>query len=135
MLRAGRQAGATGRGDGQRHRDVAAEHELQLRGLVVDLVERDADEVHEHQVADRTQPACGGADTHPDEAHLGDRRVDDPLLAVGVEQAVEGVEDAAVAGDVLADHDDVGVLGHELQQRLVEGLDIRDLAHRQPFTV
>ena len=34
---------------------------------------------------------------------LGDRGVDDPLLAEVGQQPVEGVEHAAVAGDVLAD--------------------------------
>ena len=70
---------AAGRRDRQRQGGAAAEHVLHLRRLVDDLVQRHADEVHEHEVDDRPQAGDGGADAEADDRLLADRRVDDAL--------------------------------------------------------
>ena len=52
VLGSGRQACTASGGDGERQGGFAAEHVLQLGGLVHDLVQCHAHEVHEHQVHD-----------------------------------------------------------------------------------
>lgn len=42
-------------------RGLAAEHVAELRGLVVERVVTDAEEVHEHQFGDRTQSSVNAA--------------------------------------------------------------------------
>ncbi|CAB4989186.1 unannotated protein [freshwater metagenome] len=128
VLGSGRHASAAGGRDGQGDGDRAPEHVLHLGRLVEDLVHGDADEIHEHQVAHRSKAPGSSTDAEADDRLLGDRGVLDPLVAIGGEEAIEHVEDAAVAGDILADEEDVGVLGHDLVHALVEGLDIGEFA-------
>ena len=49
-------------------------------------------EVEGHELADRPQPVEGGADGQASEAHLGDRGVDDPLVAILLPQAARDLE-------------------------------------------
>ena len=63
------------------HIDLAAHHVVHLGRLVDDLVVADPDEVDEREIDDRTQSGHRGADGRADKAHLGDRGVDDPVLA------------------------------------------------------
>jgi hypothetical protein len=72
---------AGGRADHQRHLRGAAEHEVDLRGLVDDLVHRAGDEVGELQLDDGPHPAQGGPDPGADDGDLGDRGVAHPLAA------------------------------------------------------
>ena len=98
----------------------AAHHEAQLRGLVDDLVERDAGEVGELELDDRAQAGQRGADAAADEAALGQRRVADPLGAVPLVEALGRAEEPADAADVLAHHDHVGVGGELQVERLAD---------------
>ena len=66
VLAARRAAGAELRAHGQRHLRGAAGHERQLRGLVEQLVEADAEEVEVHQLDDRAHARHRRADA---EAH------------------------------------------------------------------
>ena len=52
-----------------------------LAALLIDLIDRDEREVPGHELDDRPQADHRGADADADEAALGDRRVDDALLA------------------------------------------------------
>ena len=65
-----------------------------------------------------------------DDADLGDRRVDDALLAELVDQSVGDLERSAVRADVFADAEDVLVALHLLEQRLANRLEVGDLGHQ-----
>ena len=49
-------------------------------------------------------------------------RVDHPVLAAALQQAVGDAEHAPVLAHVLAQHDHLGVAGHLVEQGLVDGL-------------
>src|SRR3546814_19135849 len=71
-------------------------HVPELGRLVVDLVEADAHEIHEHQLGDRTQAGDRGAGSGTDDGALGNRGIDDPGWA---ELVVEAIGDAKHAAD------------------------------------
>ena len=123
------------RRDGQRHRHGTTEHVLHLGGLIKDLVHRDPDEVHEHQIAHRTKSSCGRPYAKADDGLLGDGRVLDSRLTELSQEAVEHVEDAAVARNVLTDEEHIRIGRHGLVHALIEGLDIGKFArgHRKSF--
>ena len=62
MLRAAALPGAALRAQHQRHAELAAGHVVRLRGLVHELVEREREEVDEHDLDDRAQPGQRRAD-------------------------------------------------------------------------
>ena len=66
------------RPDHERHRELAAGEVVELRGLVEDLVHRDADEVEELDLAHRAHARDREADRVADGARLAERRVADP---------------------------------------------------------
>ena len=68
------------------------------------------------------RPDHRGADADADEAALGDRRVDDPLLAELLQQALRDLVGAVVVADLLAHEEDAIVLLHLLGHRLIERL-------------
>ncbi len=127
VLGTGGEPGSPHRGDRQRQRGVAAEHVLELRGLIRELVHRDKHEVHEHQVDDRTESHDCGADAEADDRLLRDRRVDHPALAEPFEEAVEVVEDASGAADILASDEHIRIFVHHLGQTLVERLEVAEM--------
>ena len=111
------------RADHERAGGFAAEHVAKLRGLVVDLVHANADEVGEHDLRDRPQTgqcrACPGAD----DGRLRDRRIDDAVFAkledeplADTEYATGGIALAGrttgPAGYVFAEDDDALVAPH-----------------------
>src|SRR3712207_4838597 len=72
----------TGRAaEGDRALELPARHLADLRGVVDQLIGGDQREVPGHELDDRPHAHHGGTDADPGEAALGDRRVDDPLLA------------------------------------------------------
>ena len=75
--------------------------------------------------AHRPQAVDGRADRGADDHRLGQRRVDDPVVAELGPQPVGGQEHAALLADVLAEHDDRLVAAHLLGERLADGLDER----------
>ena len=115
----------------------ADDHRAREKGAVPrrgDVVGEDAvgagDEVDELHLADRPHAHVRRAGRRADEAGLADRRVDHPLGAEPVEQAIGHLERAAVASDVLAQAEDVRVALHLLEQRLADRLEVGDLSHR-----
>ena len=80
-------AGALRHAHDQRHARLAAEHVVDVRRVVDDLVEREQREVDRHQLDDRAQAGHRRADAHADDRVLGDRRVAHALLAELLEQA------------------------------------------------
>jgi hypothetical protein len=119
-------AGAARHPQHHRHGHLAAEHVVDLRRVVDDLVHRDDREVHGHQLDHGAQ--AGHRRPHP-QAHepgLADRRVDDPLLAELAQQAAGDLERALVLRDVLAHHEDALVALHLLAHRLGQRLAVGD---------
>ena len=95
-----------------------------------DLVERREDEVGELDLGDRAQAVDRRADRRADDHRLGQRRVDDAVVAELGPQPVGGEEDAALLADVLAEHDDRLVAAHLVGERLADGLDERARRHQ-----
>ena len=108
--------------DDDRQPHVALGAVVHLRHLGDDLVVRREDEPVELDLADRPVAADGQADRGADDAGLGQRGVDDPVLAEVLLQAVGDPEDAAELADVLAHDDDLGVVLQRAAQAVVEGL-------------
>ena len=103
-------ADSGGQHHGHLHR--AAGLEVDLRHVVVDLVEADAHEVREHQLGDGSHPFGRSTDGEPDERGLGDRRVDDALRPELLQQPAGGSEDPPVRPDILTQVEDLGIHGH-----------------------
>ncbi len=75
---------------------LSAGHVERLGGRVDDLVDRLHGEVEGHELDDRPQARERGADAEAREAVLGDRRVDDPLRAELLQQALRDLVGALV---------------------------------------
>ena len=103
VLRPHAHPGDDRRADHERHGELAAREVVQLRGLVEDLVHRDADEVEELDLAHCADAGDREADGVADRARLAERRVADPLLAVVLVEPARDAERAPVGADVLAD--------------------------------
>ena len=97
---------------GQRHLRGAAGHERQLRRLVEQLIEADAEEVDVHQLDHRTHAGHRRTDADAHDRGLGDRGVADPV-AESVAQPAGEPEDVAAVADVDAG-DEHSVVGLEL---------------------
>ena len=123
-------AGALGHAHDERHARLAAEHVVDVRGVVDDLVEGEQREVDRHQLDDRAQPGHRGADADADDRVLGDRRVAHAPLAELLEQAVGDLEGAAEDADVLAHQQHALVAAQLLAQRRVERLAVAHLGHQ-----
>ncbi len=114
------------RPDHERHGELAAGEVVELRGLVEDLIHRDADEVEELDLADGPHARDREPDRVADGAGLAERRVTDRFLAVHLGEPARDAERTAVGADVLADqHHRLGPV-ERLPERLVDRL-----AHRQ----
>ncbi len=117
-------ADAAAERDADHHRDpdLALRPVVHLGDLADDLVVRRVDEAVELDLADRPVAADREPDRGADDAGLGQRGVDDAVLAEVLLQAVGDPEDAAELADVLAHQDDLGVVLHGLAQAGVECL-------------
>jgi hypothetical protein len=117
-------ADAAAERDPDHHGDAepAARAVVHLRHLRHDLVVRGVDEAVELDLADRPVAADGQTDSGADDAGLGQRGVDHPLVAEVLLEPVGDPEDAAELADVLAHDDDLGVGLQGAAQAGVEGL-------------
>ena len=87
---------------------------MRLRGPVDELVERERDEVDEHDLEHRAHPRLRGADRDAGDRGLADRRVDHALGAELLgEPGGRGVGPAL--GDVLAEDEHALVGAHRLR--------------------
>src|SRR5207302_6077232 len=102
-------------------------HRLPLGQEIGDLVERANDEIDELHLADRTQPHVAHAACRADDGALADGRVNHTLPAKPFEQALAGLERAAVDADVFAHQQDRGIALHLLKHGLPNGLKKSDL--------
>ncbi len=82
----------------------------------------------------RQQAGQPGAESHAEDRLLVKQRVEDPASAEGAEQALGDPVDAALAGHVLAEHDQFRSGGQFVGQRSVDRLCQRQRARflRQP---
>lgn len=115
-------AAAVGDADDDRQLDLAERAGVHLRELRDDLVVRGEDEAVELDLHDGPVAAQRETDRRADDAGLGERGVDDPVLAEVLLQSVGHPEDAAELADVLTHDQDLGVGVECLAQRLVERL-------------
>ena len=123
-------AGAALGAQHQRHGQLAAGHEMRLRGAVDELVERERDEVDEHDLEHRAHARLRRADRDAGDRRLADRRVDHALGAELLRQAGgRGVGPAL--GDVLPEDEHALVGAHRVGQRRGDRLDVGRLSHRR----
>ena len=101
------------RAHGQRHLGRAARHERQLRSLVEQLVETNAEEVEVHDLDHGPHPGHGGADAEADDRALGNRRVAHAIAEAFV-QTTREAEDVASGRDV-DPGDEHTLVAHELR--------------------
>ncbi len=111
-----------------RHRELAARHEVRLRRLVDQLVERKREKVDEHDLDHRAQPRLRGADRDAGDRGLRDRRVADTLRAELLHEAARAAPRPAFR-DVLAEHEHARVGAHGLGERVGDCLEIGRLRH------
>ena len=137
MLGRGPEAGADHAADDQRRFRLAAEHVLELGGLIEDLVEAHAHEIDEHELGHRPHAAGRRPGRRADIGRFRKRRIEKPAAVFGV-QALGDAENAApgiflaggagAADDILSHHDHRRIAGHFLVKRLIERLTHADLA-------
>src|SRR4029077_13082548 len=94
-------------------------------------------EVPRHELDDRPEADHGRPDPHAREPRLGDRRVDDALLAEAREHPFRHLVRAVVVPDLLAHEEDrlvaLHLLAHRLAERFAEAQDA-GLRHRRART-
>jgi hypothetical protein len=131
VLRAQLVAAAPRRPDHDRDGDAAAEHVVNVRGSVHDLVEGDEHEVDRHHLRHRAQPGHGGADGGADDHLFGNGCVQHPLFTEFFHQPTGDLEGPVVEPDVLAEEEDVLVAFHLLPERLVESVAHGGNSHQE----
>ena len=129
VVEAAADAAADGRAHDHLGRVLAARAPAELRQLADDLVVRRVDEVRELDLRDRHEAVERHADRGADDAALGERRVDDAVVAELVPEALGDAEDAADLAHVLAEHDDAIVAPHLVAEGVVDRLDHVHLGH------
>src|SRR5712691_7642373 len=112
-----------------RHLGVAAEHVMNLGGVVDDLIDREQAKIDRHQLDNRLEPAHRGADSGADYREFRNRRVTHALFSVDGKQPVGDLECTAEVADLLAHDEDPLIAVEFLAQGLVECFPISDLGH------
>ncbi len=116
---------AVGDADDHRQPELAEGAVVHLGDLADDLVEGRVDEAVELDLDDGPVAAQGQADGAAHDPGLGQRGVDDAVLAEVLLQALGDAEDTAELADVLAHEQDLGVALHGGAHAGVEGLGDR----------
>jgi hypothetical protein len=114
------------------HPDLAAEHVADLGGLVDDLVGHAEGEVGIAQFGNGPHAEQGRADGRRHDHRLGDRRVEDALLAEQGLQSAVLAGDAAIGAEVFAQRPDHRVAFHFLAQRQTAGFGVGHQCHAGP---
>ncbi len=129
MGRADLQAAAGGTAKNDRNGELAARHVADLRGVVDDLVVGDERKTPGHELDHGPQAVHGRADGQAGETGFADRRVDDPLRAELLQQALADLVGAVVFGDFLAHEHDAVVALHFFGEGLIEGFAVGQGRH------
>ncbi len=120
---------ATRRPDHHGNCRLTAEHRVDFRRVVDDLVHRDDREVDRHDLDDGSQAQHRGTDRSADESLFGDRGVTHPLGTELGEQAGGDLVGTFEDADLLAHEEDVGIAKELRAQRVVQRLAISDEGH------
>ena len=120
-------AGADSGADDERNARLLVREVPVLRRLVDERVDDETEEVAEHDLDDGAQALDRGAERGARERELGDRRVDDPVVAEALDETRRDVEDSTGL-DVLADQDDARVALHLLGEAVADRVAEADLA-------
>jgi len=91
-----------------------------LGGGVDDLIDGLHGEVEGHELANRVKTTQGSTNSETAETRLGDRSVNDTLLAEAVEETLGNLVGTVVLGNLLTEDEDLLVLGELLCESLVE---------------
>ena len=125
----GRTPGRTqGGADHDRRGQPAAGHVVDLGRLVSDLVQREKEEVAEHDVDDRPHSGHRRAEPDAGEAGLGNWRVHHPLGPKLIDQAAQNLERRAGLRHVFAHDKDARIAAHLFRERLADCFGHRDLS-------
>ncbi len=108
---------------------MAAEHRVNLGGVIDDLVEREQREVDAHHLRHRAQAHDGRANRRADDPRLGDGGIYDAAFAKLIQKAAGDRVGASVGADIFADEEDAIIALHLLAQRLADRLAKSDLRH------
>ena len=81
------------------------------------------------------QPGQGAADGYPDDRRLGERAVDNPLLAELLEQPSGGPEHPTLDPHVLTNDDHPVIPAHLLPESVADGLHVGDFRHLSGLAV
>ena len=104
---------------------LAAGHVQRLGGGIDDLVDRLHGEVEGHELDDRLQAGHRRTDADAGKAMLGDRRIDDALVAEFLQQTLGDLVGALILRDLFAHDEHIRVaphfLGHGVAQRFADG--------------
>ena len=120
------------RGSADDHRDpqLSSREVAHLRGFGDDLVERDAEELDEHDLDNGAQATRGGPDGGAEDRSLCDRRIAHAIRTELPEKTGGHLEDATGLGHILAEHHDGRIACHFVADRQFERLAHRDLHRR-----
>ena len=130
MLRPAALACAALRAEDERRGELATRHEVRLRGLVDELIERERDEVDEHDLDDGAHAGLRQPDRDAADRGLADRGVAHALHAELFREP-RGRAPGAALRDVLPEDDDALVGAHRLRERRPDRLEGRRLASRR----
>src|SRR3546814_8525574 len=102
----------------------ATEHVMQLCDLIEQLVRGDEAEIGVHDLDDRPQSVLRGAERHPDETVLGNRRREETVRKAIGDAARPAEGSAAQTVNVLAKNDNPLVALHETQNGGADAVQI-----------
>src|SRR5258707_14166699 len=100
--------------------------------MVHQLIDAGIDKSYELDLADWLQSLCRHADAESADKEFGKRRIEHAFRSKTLLQSDGGAEDAAVDSDILAEHDNIGVILHRAGECHVDGFDQRHLSHQSP---
>ena len=98
--------------------------------MVHQLIDAWINKSHELDLADRPQPLCRHADAESADKKFGKRRIEHAFRSETLLQSDGCAEDAAVDPDILAEHDDIGVILHRAGERQIDSFHQCHLRHQ-----
>ena len=122
-------AGAMGRAQHHRAAQPPLRAVAQPRGVIHQLIDAGIHEPHELYFADRAHALRRHPDAEAADQQFRERRVDHAIRPEPLLQAERRAKYAAVDADILAEHDDVGILLKSAGERQIDGFDERRLSH------
>ena len=119
----------------QRDRALPAEHGIDFRGMIDNLIHRQDDEIDGHDLHDGTQPEHGGTGSHPDKPIFDNGRVHHPFGAKFIQEPGRDFIGALEDSDLLPKEEDIFIAQQFFAQRVMQRLPIGDLSDAYaPFT-